>query len=62
MSSFRSIIDGKNDAANRDSSAGDYDPVAGAPTGVSPQGQPQQVAADPSNPAEPPAPASGLKR
>lgn len=63
MSSFRSIIDGKNDASNRDTAVDrDYDPVAGAPAGVSPQGKPQQVGADPSNPPEPAAPASNLKR
>ena len=63
MPSPRQIALEKNRSENFDHTVeSTFDPEAGCPKGVAPQGPPPDYAANPVNPAEPPAPAKNLKR
>lgn len=63
MPSPRQIAEQKNNSANFDSGIeSEYDAEAGCPKGVAPQGAPPDYAANPTNPAEPPAPAKNLSK
>lgn len=62
MPSPREIAKQKNRSELFDSSAENYDAVAGTPPGVAPQGREGDYAANPVNPPEKPIPAKNLKR
>jgi hypothetical protein len=54
------IAEERNRAGGFESSES-FDAVAGCPAGVAPQGSPPDYAANPTNPAEKPAPVKGVK-
>ena len=58
----RTIAREKNESSLFGGEADGYDPIAGCPTAVAGSAPMPDYAANPTNPADPPAPAKNLKR